>query len=264
MLLDALLEPGVDVDVAARHTAQVAPELRPVGRLAVAAQDAELVDRRAVGTGERLRPHDVETVQRERAGDQREQATPVGAGDTEHLEVADGLVLDQHPTTGLHLVDEVAEARVERRRLARPLLAAQRQTGGVGELVDQRRLPRRPRRGPGGAAVGLGEREQQVERVGGADGVGHVLCRARIGQVAARGGLGEQQVVLHERPDDGVSSAGKPMRAGDHVDQLDADIGVVTRIALADVVQQCTDQQQIGAATRPRISSLAFATVCSR
>ena len=43
-----------------------------------------------------------------------------------------------------------------------------------------------------------------------------------------------------------TSSGGNPMRRADAVDDLHADVGVIARKALADVVQQRADEEQVG------------------
>ena len=105
-----------------------------------------------------------------------------------------------------------------------------------------------PRRRTGRARIADRERVQQVEPLGVTDGAAEPGDRALVGQVAARRGVGEQQVVAHEpRQQLGAvlveaDAAPRPSRA-----DLDPDHRVVAVLALADVVEQRREQQHVGA-----------------
>ena len=80
-----------------------------------------------------------------------------------------------------------------------------------------------------------------------ADGVGDGARGRRVGQVAAGGDVGQQQVVLDQRDEHG-DVGGRQAEPGRELgDDLHADLGVVAGQALADVVQQRAEQQQVGA-----------------
>lgn len=74
---------------------------------------------------------------------------------------------------------------------------------------------------------------------------GDVLGGARIRQVAPHRGLGEQQVVLDQGTDHSDIFWREPHAWRHPFHEHDADLGVVARIALSDVVQQRTHQQEI-------------------
>ena len=100
------------------------------------------------------------------------------------------------------------------------------------------------RRRPG---VGLGERQQQDERLGAAEPVGDRAGGGRVLGVARRGGLGEQQVLAHEqrRP---ASTAGvvEAHPGRDRPGQRLPRDAVLGETALADVVQERGDEQHVG------------------
>ncbi len=89
---------------------------------------------------------------------------------------------------------------------------------------------------------------QQLQGGAGADRVGDGPDGGGVVEVAAGGGLGEQQVVADERGDDvgvrGVEAEAGGDRAGDALARL----GVVAGAALADVVQQGREEQEVGPA----------------
>ncbi len=79
-----------------------------------------------------------------------------------------------------------------------------------------------------------------------AHGIGDDLDRHRVVQVATGRGVGQQQVVRGERGDGLDVVVGEPHPAGDLASVLGADERVVAWVALADVVQQRADEQQVG------------------
>ena len=83
-----------------------------------------------------------------------------------------------------------------------------------------------------------------------ADGRRHVGRGARVGQVSTCRRLGQQQMVLDHRPHDRRVLAAEPHARQHRVDDLHADVGVVARVALADVVHERADQEQVGATDR--------------
>jgi hypothetical protein len=114
------------------------------------------------------------------------------------------------------------------------------------QVRDQARLPVVPRRRAGGEPVGRRQRVQQLKEGTRADRLRDVLHGHRVVQVAPRRDLGKQQVVadggghqLHV----GLAEADPPAHVAGHHLAGDA---VITRPALADVVQEGGKQQQVG------------------
>ena len=114
------------------------------------------------------------------------------------------------------------------------------------EVVDQPLLPRAPRRRAGRLRVGLGEGVQQIEHLDGADALGDVRERRAVGEIASHGDVGQQQVVLDHRDQHvGVGEAdAEPVTEA--ADDLHAGLGVVALVALADVVEQRAEHEQVG------------------
>lgn len=116
------------------------------------------------------------------------------------------------------------------------------------QVGDQGGAPGGPGGGPGGERVGLGERVQEFQGGGGADCGGDGADGRRVVEVAPGGGLDEQQMVAYEGGDDAhvvlVEADPGGRVPGDDL----ARHGVVSGPALADVVQQRGDQEQVGAA----------------
>ena len=101
---------------------------------------------------------------------------------------------------------------------------------------------------------------QQVERVLAPDVVRHRLDRRRIREIAT-GGEARQQEVQADEVDQHRDVGGGVPHAGRHDrGQRDAVVGVVTRAALAQVVQERADQQEVG----PTDPTHAFARACHR
>ncbi len=125
-----------------------------------------------------------------------------------------------------------------------------REHGGdpFDQVGDEGGAPGGPGGRPGGEGVRLGEGVQQFEGALGADGLGDGPHGGGVVEVAPGGGLHEQQVVAYERGDHG-DVARVEADTGGHVPGDDlAGHRVVAGPALADVVQQGGDEQQVGAA----------------
>ena len=108
-------------------------------------------------------------------------------------------------------------------------------------------LPLAPRRRAGGEAVGFGEAGQEPEREQVADGFGDALDGGRVVEVATRGDVGQEQVVAHHGLEHRDVLGREPHPRADRVEQVDADVGVVAGVALADVVEERAEHQQIRA-----------------
>ena len=240
-----MLEPAVDVDLAGRGCAQVVLDALPVGKGRVELRHPELVDRHPVGAGGGRSAEHVEPVQRQHTGDLGEQTGAIAAGDAQQVDLALVDVLDVHRAVGLDEPSKMCEARrVGRGRGHLPTV--QHGAGDQHQFLDERLFPTRPGGRAGGSAVGLGERGKQVERLFVAHRLGSQRRRARVAQVASRCGLGQQQVVLDQRPKCSDVVVGQTHARCHRVDQIHAHLGVIARIPLAEVVHQRAQQQQVG------------------
>ncbi len=128
--------------------------------------------------------------------------------------------------------------------LGRP--AAQDVADAADEVADELGLPVPPGRRTGGQAVGLGERGQQREGERVLHGGGHLLDGGGVVEVAPGGDVGQEQVVAHHRLQHRHVGGVEPEPRSDRGQQVDAHVGVVARVALADVVQQGADHEQVG------------------
>ncbi len=124
-------------------------------------------------------------------------------------------------------------------------LALEHAVGALDEVGDEARLPGAPGGGAGGPAVGLGQRGQQVQRQPVAGGLRHAGDGGGVVEVAPGGGVGQQEMVAHEVDQDRDVVGGEAHPRGDAVDHLDADRGVIAREALADVVQEGADEEEV-------------------
>ncbi len=89
---------------------------------------------------------------------------------------------------------------------------------------------------------------QQFEGALGADGVGDRADGGGVVQVAPGGGLDEEQVVADEGGEDGGVRAVEADAGGGVAGDGLAGDAVVAGPALAEVVQQCGDEEEVGAA----------------
>ena len=228
---------ALERELAVERPAQVVAHDGPVGQRAEARRDpADRHGRRALRR-HRRRAH-VEPVQRQHAGDGRQQARTVGRDDR----------------------DLVALRPTGRTRRRRPAPPARRRAGPAAAAaapasrasVRRTRASTspafhdRPGRRSGRRRVGLGQGVQQLEHLRRADGVGDGARRRRVGEVAAGRGVGQQQVVLDEGHQH-VDVRGRQARgagASSATTRMPT-TGVVAGQALADVVQQRTEQQQV-------------------
>ena len=147
----------------------------------------------------------------------------------------------------LHLLRHGDLGHRHRRRLPEP----ERRDRGAPHLQDETRAPARPRLGRGGPGVRLGERDQQGDRLRGGESRGDALEGGGIVRVSRGRGLGEQQVPPDEQRDEldalVVETHARRDRPGDRL----ARDTVLGEAALADVVQQGRDHEDVGAAYRP-------------
>ena len=190
-------------------------------------------------TDERVGAADREPVRGEHPGGPPEQAGPV-----------------QRDHGDLGPVDDRGRAAVGDQR---ELVLAQR--GGLGHGVavqhgadpahqvgDQARLPVVPRRRAGGQPVGRGQRVQQLKQRP-ACRPSSATCCTVIGSSRSRrvATVGQQQVVADRRGDQLARPASpRPTRLAHVARHHLAGDAVVARPALADVVQQRGEQQQVG------------------
>ena len=96
-----------------------------------------------------------------------------------------------------------------------------------------------------GQRIGLDQRAHQPQHVERGDAVGDEADRALVGQVAPRRHLGQQEVVAHHVLEDGDVVDDEPHPLADRAHDPDADLGVIARIALPDVVEEHAGHEQI-------------------
>ena len=104
----------------------------------------------------------------------------------------------------------------------------------------------------GGEAVGLGECRQQFELDAVLDRGRHRLDGGGVVEVTSGGGIGQQEVIAHQADEDGDVWGLEPHSPTDVADDPHPDFGVVARESLADVMEECPDQQEVGALHRGR------------
>ena len=137
--------------------------------------------------------------------------------------------------------------------------------GALDELGDEARLPSAPRRRAGRQRVGLGERGEQLEGGLVADRLGDEVDRAGVVEVAAGGDVGQQQVVLDEG-DERVDVAWRephPRRRSPRTSSMPTAVWS-PGAALADVVQQRADDEEVGPAARDSASAAAPTAASTR
>ena len=179
-----------------------------------------------------------QAVEGEHAGGLPQQAGPVGRGDD-----------DLRPGHAYGAAAVAGERELRGRRLGRDRRrrAGEHGRDAAGELGDQAGLPGAPRGRAGGLAVGDGQRREGLQDDGVADGLGDRLDRHRVVEVAARRGLGQQQVVAYDGLQDPHVAGVEAEPLADVARHHRAGPGVVAGPALADVVQERADQQEVGA-----------------
>ena len=128
-------------------------------------------------------------------------------------------------------------------------LAVEHGAGAGDQLGDQAGLPVAPDRRTGRRGVGDRQRVQQVEQLArSADRVGHGGDRHRVVEVAARRGVGQQQVMAGQRDHRRDIAGLQAHPLANLLGVRGPDHGMVTsRVALADVVQQRAQQEEIRA-----------------
>ena len=148
-------QPGLEGQSALEHLLEVGDDLVPGDGGPEARLDAEHLEGDPVEAGDGRVEHR-QAVQRQHAGDAREQAGPVGRDDGEPVAVAaEPLATRSHELEVLGVREVVAHILDG---------AAAQHVGGAGhQVADEVRLPRAPRRRSGGLAVRLGEGGEQPE-----------------------------------------------------------------------------------------------------
>lgn len=117
----------------------------------------------------------------------------------------------------------------------------------LDQVGDERAPPGRPGGRSGGQRVRLGQGVQQLQRALRPDRLGDGPHGGRVLQVAPGGGVHEQQVVPYEGREYGDVVAVEADARGDVLGDDLVGHRMVAGPALADVVQQRGDQQQVGA-----------------
>ncbi len=117
----------------------------------------------------------------------------------------------------------------------------------LDQVGDEGPPPGRPGRRAGGQGVRLGQGVQQFQRALRADSFGDRAHGGRVLQVAPGGRVDEQQVMAYEGGEHGHVLAVEADPRGDVLGDDLAGHRVVPGPALADVVQQGGDQEEVGA-----------------
>ena len=95
--------------------------------------------------------------------------------------------------------------------------------------------------------------------------LGHRCDGAVVVEVAAGGDVGQQEVVAHHACSEHLDVVGRQAHPrADALDELDADLGVIAGIALADVVQQRAEHEQVGSVDPVGPASAALAAASHR
>ncbi len=129
----------------------------------------------------------------------------------------------------------------------RKLLACHHEPAAPHQVADQRRLPVTPHTGTGRQRVGLGECGQQVQQDRIAfQRVDDGFDRLRVLQVPTGCGVRKEEMVPHDLGEHLDVRRPQTEPGADLGGQLGADDAVVTAPALADVVAQRAEQQQVG------------------
>ena len=242
-------EAGLDRQLPGEGAVEIVGHLVPHDLTVIGHGDAELVGghaetARPLVVGMRFSGDDGEAVQADDAGGAAEQAGSVGCHDGDAVAVVDHL----HEPLGHQRQNLGRREQSPRCRDSDRVVTAEHPPDLGDQLVDQLGLPRAPRRRSGGPRVGLGQRGEQFEREVVADGIGHRVDGRVVRQVAARGDLGQQQVMADELGDDRGVGRREPEARPDRRHEPDTRIGVISRVALTEVVEQCAEHEQIGAA----------------
>ena len=242
-----LLDRCVERAAAREHLAQLPGEPRPVGSPVEHRFELELVDGGSRIARPRLCGTHALAVQGEQPDDRREEAGTVGR---DHEQSAVVLLLDEHIARGAR---GEPRALVAARRFAhRRLHAGERGPDARHEIAHELLLPLAPRRLTGRDRVGFSERGEQLEHVAVPDGLRDEANRRGIIEITTGRHLREQEVLTNERHEH-VDILGREAHARrELLDDDDARVGVVTRKALADVVQERAHQQEVRSCDRAR------------
>ena len=248
-----------------------------IGREAIEPVGArEHLDRDAVAVGVSRCRADVEAEQRQCARDGREQPGAVRGHDRaceirppshqcplhrevtrdDQLPVAGQLVeCERGPVRGRHRV-EVLVGGVTQQIAERGAVLGDRRGHDRAlrdhrvrldpQLAQELRLVRAPRGRAGRSRVRERERVEQVEPLGVADGAGEAGDRDLIVEVTPGAGVGQQEVVLDEPDQVRGTGVVQADARRDLARDRRADVRVVTGAALADVVQQRAEKQDVG------------------
>ncbi len=239
------------------------------------------LDGRAVLTSEGASAEHVHVVHRKRAGHEREDAGPVPRDDRDAVDVADAVVAERSPAPraldelqvrsddiGRRAEEvgrrELVEVCAHRRKLE--LAGEGSQDGlpqecGTGcvlgdalcepaehtqvQRAHERRLPGTPDVGTARPCVGDRDHVEQVQRVCVTHELGHLADHALVGDVAAGGDRGEQQVLLRGHHEAARRVGIEAGARGEPLNDDAADATVVALVPFADVVQQRRQEQLI-------------------
>ena len=115
------------------------------------------------------------------------------------------------------------------------------------QLQQQRSAPVVHGLGADRGHVAEGERGEQVEHLQRGDARADVAQHARVADVSAARGVAQDEVLAHQRGEDVDVVFGEPDAPADLWGERSTFAAVVTAAALADVVQESGQRQQVGA-----------------
>ena len=237
----SLGQTGIEREASVERELEIGDHAIPRRLVAERIGDAKACERATRLARVRHRVQHVEALEREHARDSAEHAGTVG-GHHRQLVAVDLDVL----TSGF----QSRELRRRRKFLDRGRagkVGAQAARHSNDERIDQLGLPRTPCGRPGRPTVGFRERGEQPQSVDGADRGDDPIDRGGIVEVAPRGDVGQQQVVLDQGDDDVEVVVVETDAPADPLGQDHARSRVIARLALAEVVQQRRENEQIGA-----------------
>ena len=183
----------------------------------------------------------VEAVQREHTRDLAEDPRPVVGHDGQHP------VAPLDDVTGLRQTGELLCARELDHVDAFGLATFEHVGHAVDEERDELGLGRAPRGRTGRKRVGFRERGEQLKGLDRSDPLGGPSRRLGIVEVAPNRDLGQQQVVLDELGEHIDIRGRKAEARAETARELDTDLDVIAGVALAEIVQQRTQHEQVGA-----------------
>ena len=230
----------LDREPAVEGEREVALDARPRGLRSVRIGHAELRECAAVG-GVRGGRHHVEAVHGEHSRDFAEEAGTVVGGDGQQLAVGDDARAARREQLAVRCSRELGQPRLG------DLAAGHQRLDALDEQRHELGLRRSPGGRPRRARVGLGQGTEQVQCLDRRHALGDALDRRRVVEVAAERDLRQQQVVGDQLDQHVDVGSGVAQTRAEPACDLDAGVGVVAGAALAEVVEERAQHEQVGA-----------------